>query len=459
MTNVGLIFAQAAPPAPSLAPLVQRVVQGELWAPPGSIHGLWLVLLAWFAVLAIVAACIQRDWPRWLRGLVDIRAHLEQIGAGLDILRRNKRPLWILLTAGVVSWTSWSLGWWFIWKHSSADAEMERTEWEAMLAIRNNSAVAFAGAHALTAGLVPLRALTSLADLTPLLIGACLVLFARSDVVAQHLRGQLRPAEHVGLRRRMGTVWVGLVVLVGYRVVTFLTNPAAAPIGGCLWIDSLILPALVLVGDALLLSWVLTEFGRSLRRHLDWRPDDTAALVRMVPSVMWVCASVNPGRYLTLGLVIWEFQLSSPAAPTFPASRWSPILWCSALAQVCGLAWFALPGVLTVWRTGGLGHKFHGLIRLFRQAGGKVVGLAGLGLVMNVLALVPFYFLFGSMQAEPWSLLGAASYGYYAQLLVSLVLMVGVTELARQELGLEDEPRYSPLVPELLEAVGVERRA
>lgn len=446
-----LLFAQGTPRVPSLAPLVQRAVQGGLAVPPGPIHILWLVLLAWFVVLAVVAGCIQQDWLKWLRGLVDIRGHLDQIGAGLEVLRRNKRPLWILLTAAVVSWTSWSLGWWFAWQRSSADAEKERAELEAVLALRNNSALAFGGVHALTAGLVPLRALTNLGDLTPLLVGACLVLFARSDRVAQHLRGQLRAVEQVRLRRGMGTVWVGLVVLVGYRVVTFMTNPAAGPIGGCLWIDSLILPALMLAADALLLSWVLAEFGRSLRGHLDWQPDDTAAFVRGVPSVMWVCGLANLGRYIMLGLVMWEFQLSSPASPTFPASRWGPILWGVSLAQVFGLPCFALPGVLTVWRRGGLGHKLHGLIRLFRQAGGQVVGLIGLGLVLNVLVLAPFYFLFGSMQAEPWSLLGAASYGYYAQLLVSLVLLAGVTGLAHQELGLEDEPRYSPLVPELFE--------
>ena len=454
-----LIFAQGAPQVPSLAPLVLREVQGGLCAPPGPIYILWLMLLAWFAVLAVVAGCIQQDWLKWLRGLVDIRGHLDQIGAGLEILRRNKRPLWILLTAAVVSWTCWSLGWWFAWQSSSGAAETERAEWGAMLAIRNNSPLAFAGVHALSAGLVPLRVLTSLGDLTPLLIGACLVLFARSDVVAQHLRGQLNAAENVRLRRRMGTVWVGLVVLVGYRVVTFLTNRAAGPIGGCIWIDSFILPVLVLAGDALLLSWVLAEFGRGLRRHLDWQRDDTAAFVRVVPSLVWVCGLANPGRYLILGLVMWEHQFSNPATPTFPATRWSPILWSASLAQVCGLAWFALPGVLTVWRKGGLVHKLSGFIRLLRQAGGQVVGLIGLGVVLNMLALVPFYFLFGSMQAEPWSLVGAASYGYYAQLLVNLVLLAGVIELARQELGLEDEPKYSPDMSELFEAVRVPKGA
>ena len=75
--------------------------------------------------------------------------------------------------------------------------------------------------------------------------------------------------------------------------------------------------------------------------------------------------------------------------------------------------------------------------------------MTALAVVLNVLAMLPLYWLFGSMQAEGWSLLGAASYGYYAQLLVNLAILAGVTELARQELGLTDEPKYPPIVAEL----------
>ncbi len=44
------------------------------------------------------------------------------------------------------------------------------------------------------------------------------------------------------------------------------------------------------------------------------------------------------------------------------------------------------------------------------------------------------------MQPETWSLIGAASYGHYATLLLGVVVLGGTTQLAAREIGVEDQP-------------------
>src|SRR6266705_6571677 len=102
---------------------------------------------------------------------------------------------------------------------------------------------------------------------------------------------------------------------------------------------------------------------------------------------------------------MWEVQVNQ--TPQWPASRWSAVLWASSIAQVVGLMWFALPGVLAVWRRGGVLDKLGAYWRLIRQAGGQILGLTALAVLLNILVMIPVYWLFGSMQPETWSLIGA----------------------------------------------------
>jgi hypothetical protein len=413
---------------------VYRFIQGGLAAPPGSAVVLLLFVIGWLIVLAMVAGVLQADRRRWLRGLVDIRWNLEQIASGMELLRRNKRPLWVLLVASVASWTCWSL---LVWRERAGIADLET-----MLAMHGNSAMLLAWARSFSAAIVPLRDFVALGELLPLLVGATLLLFGRTPEMGQHLRSMTRAMENIRLKRRLGTLWVALIVLVAYRTVSNVVDPAAGITSGCpMIIDIVVLPVLLLMSDGLLLSWLLAEYGRAVRGHFDWQPDDTAAFVRGWPGAMLVCGLMNPGRYAVLLTALWETQFRQPLR--WPASRWGPILWAAAIAQVIGLACFALPAVLAVCRRGGLRTKLAAWLMLFRRAGGQIVGLTALAVVLNVLVLWPFYWLFAFMQPETWSLIGAASYGHYVTLLLGIVVLGGTTQLAAREIGVEDEPAPS----------------
>lgn len=431
-----LLFAQGTSSDANLAPLARRLLRGGLGTAPGSSVDLLLLVLGWLVVLAIVTGLLQGDWKKWLRGLVDVRGHFEQLGAGLEILRRNKRPLWVILAAAVMGWTGWSLG---VWQDAASKDELE-----GMLAVHDNSATSWAAAHGLAVAVVPLRDLLSLGDLMALVLGACVLLFARTAELAQHLRFETRAVENVRLKRRIGTIWVGLIILAAYRMLVFLVNPADAPLADCMYINAVAMPVLTLLADGILLSWVLTEFGRGLLNHFDWESDDTVAFVRNIPAAMLACGLVNPGRYAIMAFAITEAQFNTSS--TWPASRWAPILWASTIAQVVGLAWFAFPAVVAVSRRGRLRDIFWAYLTLLRRAGGQVVGLTALAILLDWLALMPFYWIFGTMQRETWSLLGAASYGHYATLIVGIILLAGTTQLAYQELGIEQEQGPIPIL-------------
>jgi hypothetical protein len=433
-----LLFAQTTSSDANLAPLARRLLRGGLGTAPGSSGDLLLLVLGWLGVLAVVTALLQGDRKKWLRGLVDIRGHFEQLGAGLEILRRNKRPLWVILAAAVMGWTGWSLG---VWQDAASKDELE-----GMLAVHENSATALAASHGLAAAIVPLRDFVGLGDLMPLVLGACVLLFARTAELAQHLRNRMRTIENTRLKRRIGTIWIGLIVLAAYRGLIFLVSPGNAPMADCMFINAVAMPLLTLVADGLLLSWVLTEFGRGLLNHFDWEPSDSVAFVRSIPAAMLACGLANPGRYVLLACAIAEAQFN--ASSTWPAARWEPILWGCTIGQVAGLTWFAFPAVIAVCRRGRLLDTFHSYVTLLRRAGGQVVGLTALAILLNLLALLPFYWIFGTMQRETWSLLGAASYGHYTTLIVGIILLAGTTQLAYQELGIEEE--QGP-IPTLLE--------
>jgi hypothetical protein len=431
-----LLFAHSTSTEANLAPLARRVLRGGLGTPPGSSGDLLLLMLGGLALFGVIAGLLQGDWKKWLRGLVDIRGHFEQLGAGLEILRRNKRPLWVILAAAVMGWTGWSLG---VWQDAAS-----RDELEAMLAVHENSSSSFAAAHGLAAAIVPLRDFVGLGDLMPLVLGACVLLFARTAELAQHLRFKTRAVEATMLKRRIGTIWVGLIILAAYRALVFVVSAGNAPLADCAYINTIAIPVLTLAADGVLLSWVLTEFGRGILNHFDWEPDDSVAFVRSVPAAMLACGLANPGRYVLLACAIAEAQFN--ASSTWPASRWAPILWGCTIAQVVGLAWFAFPAVAAVSRRGRLLDTFLSYVTLLRRAGGQVVGLTALAIVLNLLALLPFYWIFGTMQRETWSLLGAASYGHYATLLVGIVLLAGTTQLAHQELGIEEDRGPTPIL-------------
>jgi hypothetical protein len=266
----------------------------------------------------------------------------------------------------------------------------------------------------------------------PLVVGAAIVLFARTGQMSQALRSRTRAVESVLLKRRLGMVWLGLTVLAAYRAIVFLMAPNAAPMADCLYVNAFLVPALLVAADAVLLSWVVVEMGRAVSYRFEWQPDDSVALVRLLPNAAVTCLLLNAGRYFLVFCAIWQAQFSTP---NWPAPRWSVILSICTAAQLFGLAWIGLPAILALHLRGNLRSLLAKYLELLRRAGGQILGLTLLSVAATFLAVLPFYWIFGEMQAETWSLLGAASYGHYMTLLVGIIILATLVQLANQEPG------------------------
>ncbi len=102
-------------------------------------------------------------------------------------------------------------------------------------------------------------------------------------------------------------IWGGGLLYLLYRLVALAAGSSDFPLGGCLILEVVGLPALMLLLDAALLSWVLVELrnaglGDTGNDALD--PND---VVRLMPSVMLTCSGDltrtlrghrgTPGRY------------------------------------------------------------------------------------------------------------------------------------------------------------------
>jgi hypothetical protein len=436
-----LLLAQTStPPAVNPEPVLRRMAQSSAWSVPWSVGSLLLVLIACWLGWAALAALVQRDRRSWARGVFDIRGNLEQFSDGLRILGQNKRPLWLLLVAAVLSWTGWGLR---LYDESSG-----LTELQSALQVQDDAVNTFAMAHALTAAAAPLGRLISLADLLPVLAGAGFVLLVRAIALSDDLRRETRVWEASTLKQTLVAVWMCLLLTGIYRLVTFVWGPGNVALVGCLFIDSFLLPLAILAADGLMLSWVATEYGRAVRGHFEWRSTDTAACARGIRSGICFCLLINPGRYLLVGLLLWRYQLGNVAQ----FARWfgSHIEWLlgvSLVLQLVGLVWVVGPAVMAVRRTGLL-RGMAGCFRLYERAGGQVVGLAGVAATLIVLCTLPVYWAFGNMQPERWSLLGMSSYAYYATLLVNLCFLAALTRVAERALGIEDPQRPAAMLLE-----------
>ena len=146
------------------------------------------------------------------------------------------------------------------------------------------------------------------------------------------------------------------------------------------------------------------------------------------------------------GAVMLDFQLQPGSA--WAGALWGPMLWGVAIAQLVGLVYIGLPAVLAVSREFRVRPLLATYLKLWQRAGGQLVGLIILAVLLRLALTVPTYWMFAAMQAESWSLLGAASYEHYLGIFLSLVVMAATTELAAKALGLEEQQPSRAVTPD-----------
>ena len=263
--RIPLFWAQRAPDE-QLIPLLalRRWFWSQTLAAPTSTPGgqaLWAWGLGLLALL--VLAMIAQGPARAIGQAIDLPGHLGLVGAALERLKVSSRLVMIALGAAVISWTSSLL---VRFRRPSA--------LEDLLALtRSRSVTELAVEQGVLAALTPLRDVMSLGDTLVLLAAATAVVFKFSAD---------RWGDDSGTGKAVPT-WSTLCWAAGalyglYRLTAMFAPTGDLPMGGCLVLEALVVPALMAASDGLLAAWVLVELRRSARSG-DVEPIDVGGAI------------------------------------------------------------------------------------------------------------------------------------------------------------------------------------
>ena len=428
------VWAQAAASTtanPSaLAPLALRrwCASQTLSSPESlpSLFGLWVWLAALGSLLAL--ALVFQGPGRALRQLLDVPGHALLVAASTRRLRKAARAVAALVGLTVLSWTG---------SQSFAYNKSEGRD-DVLKLTRARHLAELAFEQGVLAALTPLRDVTSLGANRPLLIIATLLLFRAST----DIRGKSSdPAGGVdGPRHRpsgwANASWVCGALLTLYRLASIGTGSGDLPLGGCLMIEPLVIPALMAFSDGLLLAWVLAELrDAGFDNPVATEVYDTRPAVDLIPASAVACLAALPARYLATALVlITEYYLPSSAVftPVGTYFRWQLGL---GLAVVQGVALvFAGSAGAVAWGDGGVAGAVRGYGRMLASHGARLVVVFGLsGLAAGAVSAVAYVVVL-SLPAAPWVLNAADSYAHYGTLPVGLWALSALVELGERSL-------------------------
>lgn len=416
-----LLWAQAPAPDPSAVPLLalRRWTTSLTLSSPEPVPsqvGLWAWLLGLAAALVLA---IGFQGPRRALGQVlDLPGHVRLAALALKRLGRAGRVVAILLGATVVAWTaSQSLHY---------NNESRRDDIATLLRSKGLSELALE--QGILAALTPLRDLAGLGDnLVLLVVGATLTFKLSADRWggdAPFAKGV--PGAVPGLTT---LVWGGAWLYVLYRLASLLPGPdlneEGLPLGGCLFVEALIIPGLMLIADGLLLAWVLIELRAADPGAVGADRVDVLGVLAMTPGAMLACVASLPARYLATGAWLALYDVQSLAATGLPVfvNGWGLVVAQAAALPLGGLAGSA------AWSRGDVRATVIGTIRMARAEGGRLVAAMALaGLVCGGFSALS-YLLVLALPAQPWVLSAADSYAHYATLPIGLVLLSALVEL------------------------------
>ncbi|MFI5456813.1 MAG: hypothetical protein ACHRXM_15305 [Isosphaerales bacterium] len=428
-----LVWAQTEPAAAnpnSIALLALRRWFSSLTLsspqPVPGFHGLWAVL-AGLGVLLVVALFFQGP-VAVLKQFFDLPGHVRLVQKATRRVWRAGRMISIAIGFTVLSWTaSQSL----VFLRESG----RRLDLTSLTKSRRLGELALE--QGILAGMTPLRDVAGLGDNLPLLIFAAIVLF-RASLDLPGWGSQ--PDDGAGTspeRRRTGwstLVWGVALLYALYRAVAWGAGSGDLPLGGCLVVEAVFVPILMVISDGFLMAWLLTElrdagFDNSGEDRLDLRH-----AIALLPGSALACALVLPARYVAT--FVW---LASAYLPTWAndnalgrAVRWQ-LGWGLTDLQAAALVVLGLTGTVA-WSRGTLQGSIAGYRRLLATEGGHLVAaLAMAGVAAGVLAAA-VYTVVLLLPAQGWVLGAADSYAHYATLPVGLWTLAALIELAQRSL-------------------------
>jgi hypothetical protein len=412
----------------SLAPLALRrwfaglTLSSPQFIPSG--HGLW-ALVAGLGLLLLAAFLIQGPMVA-ARQLLDVPGHVRLARDSVRRVWRAGRLVAAAIAFTVISWTGAEA---LVYSADSGKTDL-------LLLTRARGRGELAIEQGILAGLTPLRDVAGLGDNLALLLVATIVVF-RGSIEPQGA-GEPPAAGRPRARARPG--WTTLAWGIGalyvlYRVVARAAGSGDLPLGGCLVVEAVLIPAAMLIVDGLLLAWVLTELRQAgLEAAGEERLEPMAALA-LLPGSALACAVALPARYLAAFVFLAQAHLPTSVHATGLGDyiRWQLVGWGLTDVQAAALLFVGLVGVVA-WTRGHLADALAGYRRLLAAEGARVVvALALAGGAATVLAAAAYAVVL-LLPVQTWVLAAADSYAHFATLPVGLWTLAALIELAQRAL-------------------------
>ncbi|MDR3622138.1 MAG: hypothetical protein P4L85_22500 [Paludisphaera borealis] len=440
-----LVWAQSGGSGASTNPAATAYLALRRWCggltlsspqPVPGFEGLWIFLGA-LGALVLIGLALQGAGPL-LKQLCDVPGHIRLAQSAATRVWRAGRLVVAAIGFTVMSWTgALTLAFFF--------ENQDRGRSDLLLLFRTRSRTELALEQGLTAALTPLRDLAGLADNLPALLAAIWLVFRFASgvrplfVVATNASAQAAaPRFSIRDRRTIDgwatVVWTCAGLYAVYRIVAKAAGSAELPVGNCLVLETLIVPALMLFCDGFLLAWVLVELrdaGSDVRGET--RLDPTQAL-KLMPAAALGCLLALPARYMATAVFLASQHVPSKVLATTVGRyiRWQ-LGWGLVDLQGASLVLVGAVGVIA-WSRGSLAGTFHGYRRLLaRETGRLVVVLAVAGLGCAAAAGTTYLLVF-LLPPAGWVLAAADSYAHYATMPIGLWTLSALVTLAERSL-------------------------
>jgi hypothetical protein len=391
-----------------------------------SLHGLWAILVG-LAVALLLALTFQGP-TQVLKQLFDLPGHFRLVREASRRVWASGRLVSMAIGFTVVSWTASQV---LVFSRDSGRLDL-------ILLTKSRGLSELATEQGILAGLTPLRDVAGLGDNLPLLLAAVILLCRASfepPGLAVASRGSDVFVER--LRKRSGwstLVWCSGALYALYRIVVRGAGNTDLPLGGCLVIEAVVIPLLMLIADGFLLAWILTELRNSSLDHTGDDRLDPLQAAALMPAAALACALALPARYVAT--FIWLTWMNLPmwvsATPLGSYFRWQ-LAWGLTDLQAAALVTVGLVGSVA-WGRGTIRGSIAGYQRMLAAEGGHlVVALAMAGLAACVLSAAAYAVVL-LLPSQSWVLAAADSYAHFATLPVGLWTLAALIELGERSL-------------------------
>ena len=397
--------------------------------PAPNRFGFWAWLIG-LGVLLIV--CLVAQGPRRALGqLFDLPGHFRLASAALLRLRRSGRLIAVTLGATVIAWTA---------SQALSYTKPERLNDLATLK-STKSLREISVEQGILAAITPFRDVMGLGDNLLLLVGATILAFKLS--ADRWGSGPDNPLmkPRVPLPPWTTLCWGGTWLYAMYRCATLVVDSEGLPLGSCLFVEAVIVPALMILADGLILAWILVELRKASLGEDDSTGFDMISALPLLPAAALACLLALPARYVATADFLTLQNI--PSLKSWMIVRTFLKGWGLVGLQGGALVFMGFAGAVA-WRGRTVGGACKGYWLLLRREGGHLTVALAMGGLASGAAAGLAYFIVLALPAQSWVLGAADSYAHYASLPFNLLLLAAVIELGGRALSTPEPADSEP---------------